>query len=174
MSTLAEENRIEDTALPADGAVAESTVCEDTAVANTEGTAEGITEGTEALPAPQAAEEASPVDYERMAAEDLAEIKRLDPAYAPASHLGELPFATRFAELRDLGLSVREALAAAAPRFARTDGRSHLRAVAPRGGKAAPEGLAPGDMKAARSLFYGLSDSEINALYRRVTQKHND
>ena len=118
--------------------------------------------------------EEPPVDYARLASEDLAEIKRLDPAYAPASHLSELPFAARFAELRDLGLTVREALAAAAPRFARTDGRAHLRAVAPHGAKAPPEGLAPSDMKNARALFNGLSDSEINALYRRVTQKHND
>ena len=29
--------------------------------------------------------EEEPVDYEQLAAEDLAEIKRLDPSYAPAS-----------------------------------------------------------------------------------------
>lgn len=109
------------------------------------------------------------VDYERLAAEDLAEIKRLDPAYAPASHLGELPFARRFAELRDLGLSVKEALAASAPRFDRYDDRAHLRAVTPRGTRA-PEGTLDRDrMKEAKLLFSGLSESEINALYRRVS-----
>ena len=123
---------------------------------------------------PPAVEQASPTDYAKMAADDLAEIKRLDAAYAPAKHLGDLPFAMRFAELRDMGLSVREALAAAAPRFDRADGRAHLRAVAPHGAKAAPEGLAGEEMKNARTLFYGLSDSEINTLYRRVTQRHGD
>lgn len=151
-------------AVPTDGAPAEEAPAPDAPV---------VTADAESAPTEPPAEEA-PVDYAKMAEEDLAEIKRLDPAYAPAAHLGELPFAARFAELRDLGLSVKEALAAAAPRFPRTDGRAHLRAVAPRGGKAAPEGLAPSELKNARALFYGLSDSEINALYRRVTQKHND
>ena len=118
--------------------------------------------------------EEEPVDYEQLAAEDLAEIKRLDPSYAPASHLGELPFARRFAELRDLGLSVKEALAAAAPRFERQDGKTHLRAVAPRGARI-PEGTLDRDrMKEAKQLFAGLSEQEINALYRRVTHAHND
>ena len=41
-------------------------------------------------------EEADFIDYEALAAKDLAEIKRLDPSYAPAAHLSELPFARRF------------------------------------------------------------------------------
>ena len=113
------------------------------------------------------------VDYEKLAAEDLAEIKRLDPSYAPAAHLGELPFARRFAELRDLGLSVKEALAAASPRFERGDGRNHLRAVAPRGARAAEGMLDRDSMKEAKLLFGNLSENEINALYRRVTRSGN-
>ena len=113
------------------------------------------------------------IDYARLAAEDLAEIKRLDPTYAPAAHLGDLPFAHRFAELRDLGLSVAEALAAAAPRFDRYDGKRHLRAVTPRGTKS-PEGSLDRDrMKEAKLLFHGMSEAEINALYRRVSQRNN-
>ena len=130
----------------------------------------------EAVPeAPPADSDSEPeVDYARMAEEDLAEIKRLDPSYAPAAHLGELPFARRFAELRDLGLSVKEALAAASPRFQSYDGRAHLRAVAPRGARA-PEGVLDRDrMKEAKLLFSGLSEGEINALYRRVSRKNND
>ena len=122
--------------------------------------------------APQ--EEEAPVDYEQMAAEDLAEIKRLDPSFAPAAHLGEPPFARRFAELRDLGLSVKEALAAAAPRFEKQDGKTHLRAIAPRGTRA-PEGMLDRDgMKAAKLLFGNLSEREINSLYKRVTRSGND
>ena len=125
---------------------------------------------TDGLPA----SEEIPVDYEAMAAEDLAEIKRLDSSYAPASHLSELPFARRFAELRDLGLSVKEALAAASPRFDRADGKRHLRAMTPRGTRS-PEGTMDRDrMKEAKLLFGNLSESEINALYRRVTRSHND
>ena len=129
------------------------------------------TEATERADA-SPAEEAS-VDYARVAAEDLAEIKRLDPAYAPAAHLSELPFAKRFAQLRDLGLSVAEALAAARPRFERTDGRAHLTPVAPRGARA-PEGTLDRErMKEARMLFGDLSDAEINALYRRVNRTND-
>ena len=121
---------------------------------------------------PPAIEDAA-VDYAQLAAEDLAEIKRLDPAYAPVAHLGDLPFARRFAELRDLGLSVKEALAAAAPRFARANAKGHLRAVAPRGARA-PEGVLDHDgMQEARLLFGNLSDAEINALYRRVTKSNH-
>lgn len=125
-------------------------------------------ESSDTLPTP----EEPAVDYAQLAAEDLAEIKRLDPSYAPAAHLGDLPFARRFAELRDLGLSVKEALAAAAPRFERADTKGHLRAVAPRGARA-PEGMLDRDgMREAKLLFGNLSDTEINALYRRVTQSN--
>ena len=88
-----------------------------------------------------------------MAAADLAEIKRLDPTYAPASHLSELPFARRFAALRDLGLSVTEALAAVTPRFSPHDTRSHLRIASP-GGAQGPTGLlSREELKAAKELF---------------------
>ncbi len=113
------------------------------------------------------------IDYERLAAEDLAEIKRLDPTFAPAAHLSELPFARRYAQLRDMGLSVTEALAAAYPRFERADGRRHLRAIAPRGSRAPADTLSHDGMKEAKSLFVGLSESEINALYRRVRAKND-
>jgi hypothetical protein len=128
---------------------------------------------TETDAAPDGATEVTPVDYARQAAEDLAEIKRLDPAYAPAAHLAELPFAKRFAQLRDLGLSVAEALAAARPRFARTDGRAHLTPLAPRGVGTPGGTLDRERMKEARMLFGDLSDAEINALYRRVSQSND-
>lgn len=116
--------------------------------------------------------EETPKDYEAMAAADLAEIKRLDPTYAPASHLSELPFARRFAALRDMGLSVTEALAAVTPRFTPHDTRSHLRVSAP-GGARAPEGLlSREELKAAKELFSDLSEGELHSLYRRVTAEN--
>ena len=119
-------------------------------------------------------EENEEIDYEALAAEDLAEIKRLNPAYAPAAHLSELPFARRFAELRDLGLSVAEALAAASPHMGYKDGRSHLRAMAPRGVGSTEGTLDRARMKEAKLLFSGLSEGEINDLFRRVSQKNYD
>ena len=108
-------------------------------------------------------------DYATQAAEDLKEIRRLDPAYAALTHLGELPHARRFAQLRDLGLSVKEALAASNPRLGRSDGREHLRPPMGRALHTAREG-GPGmrEMEEARTLFSDLDDRQIAALYRRV------
>lgn len=129
-------------------------------------------ESSEKTDAPEEAVEE--IDYEALAAEDLAEIKRLDPSYAPAAHLSELPFARRFAELRDLGLSVAEALAAASPHTGYRDGRLHLRALAPRGRGSTEGTLDRAQMKEAKLLFSGLSEGEINALFRRVSQKNHE
>ena len=136
-----------------------------------EGEVETVAEDTSAAPI---TEEEPQTDYAALAASDLAEIKRLDAAYAPATPLSELPFARRFAELRDLGLSVAEALAAASPRFDVDDGRAHLRAMAPRGTSRGEDTLSRTQMKEAKLLFNGLSEREINALYRRVSQKNHD
>lgn len=126
-----------------------------------------------ALPAaPEAPEEpkapAEERDYARQAEEDLEEIKRLDPAYRSLSHLSQLPSARRFAALRDLGLSVAEALAASNPRFPRENGKAHLRPSMDRGA-ASPRGALSGEeMRRAKELFSDLSDGEIQRLYRRV------
>lgn len=107
-------------------------------------------------------------DYARQAEEDLEEIKRLDPAYRSLSHLSQLPSARRFAALRDLGLSVAEALAASNPRFPRENGKAHLRPSMDRGA-ASPRGALSGEeMRRAKELFSDLSDGEIQRLYRRV------
>ena len=128
--------------------------------------------GAEVTNEPVAAEPPPPIDYAAMAAADLAEIKRLDPTYAPAAHLSELPFARRFAALRDMGLSVAEALSAVTPRFSPYDTRSHLRPSAP-GGARNPEGcLSAEEMKAAKVLFSDLSEKELQSLYRRVTAEN--
>ena len=122
----------------------------------------------EETPAPPAAAE---IDYGAMAAADLAEIKRLDPTFAPAAHLCELPFAARFAALRDLGLSVAEALSAVTPRFSPHDNRSHLRSAFPGGAREAEGLLSREELKEAKSLFSDLSEKELHALYRRVTTR---
>lgn len=119
-------------------------------------------------------EEADTIDYAAQAEADLAEIKRLAPQYAPAAHLSELPFAHRFAELRDLGLSVSEALAAASPYPTPKDSRAHLRSMTPRGMGSTEASLDRAQMKEAKLLFSGLSEGEINALFRRVSRKEYD
>lgn len=125
---------------------------------------EGEGEGASALE--EALEEA--IDYAALAISDLAEIKALCHEFASAEKLGDLPFAHRFAELRDLGLSVKEALAAAMPERVYESGKSHLRSAVPRPSYVPEESLSHEEMRAAKDLFYGMSEKEINALYRRV------
>ena len=112
-------------------------------------------------------------DYARMAEEDLAEIKRLDPSYLSLTHLSQLPFARRFASLRDLGLSVKEALAASNPRFPRENGKSHLRPSVDKGAASARGTLSGEEMRHAKELFSDLNDAEIQKLYRRVRSPYS-
>ena len=141
---------------------------------------EETTEGApnEALPLPDESTEAveespspAPVDYEALAKEDLAAIKMLSPELSAVNHLSELPFARRFAELRELGLSVKEALFATRTSLPTQSGKEHLRSSVPRA-KGTCEGcLSPEEMRAAKDLFYGLSEKEIHALYARVSAR---
>lgn len=112
--------------------------------------------------------ESAPLDFEALAAADLAQIKALVPELADARHLSELPFAHRFAELRELGLSVKEALYATMPSVPRGSGKSHLISSVPRGRGIPSDTLSIDEMRAAKDLFYGLSEKEITSLYRRV------
>ena len=113
--------------------------------------------------------------YRRQAEEDLAEIARLDPTAGAYGHLGEMPGALRFAELRGLGLSVREAYFAVRgasdekPLYER-GGRAHLHGSVPGRAAAVGVGMSAGEIEGARRLFPHLSDREITALYRRVKE----
>lgn len=111
----------------------------------------------------------TPFDPAELAAADLVEIKRLAPCYAEAEDLRELPFAHRFAELRELGLSVGEALAAVTPRFEKENGKAHLRPGVGVG-RSRPAGtMSAEEMAEARALFRDLDERAIHALYRKVT-----
>ena len=113
-------------------------------------------------------EEDNEKDFAALAAADLAEIKSLLPDFANVRHLSELPFAHRFAELREMGLSVKEALYANLPSLPRGSGKSHLTSSVPRGRGIPSDTLSTEEMRAAKDLFYGLSEKEINSLYKRV------
>ena len=114
---------------------------------------------------------AEPVDYEAMAREDLAAIKALSPELSGVNHLSELPFAHRFAELRELGLSVKEALFATLPTLPTKSTKEHLRSSVPRAKGSYEGALSPEEMRAAKELFYGLSEKEIHSLYARVSAR---
>ena len=116
--------------------------------------------------------------YEKQAEDDLAELKRLAPEAAGYRHLGEMPGALRFAELRGLGLSVEEAYYAVCgkntgkPSLDR-GGRAHLHGSVPGRAASGGVGMSVGEIEAARRLFPGLSDREITSLFRRVNENRN-
>lgn len=123
-------------------------------------------------PAPETAESEI---YEKQAEEDLLELQKIDPDAASYRHLGEMPGALRFAELRGLGLSVEEAYCAV--RGAKTEkplpdrgGRAHLHASVPGRAASGGVGMTVGEIESARRLFPGLPDREIASLWRRVNE----
>ena len=118
------------------------------------------------------------IDYSRIAAEDLSEIKRLFPEFSDLEDIRQLNNATRFGELRDAGLSVSEALAATnmdrmmtslAQKIARSDGKSHLRSAVPVASSVHKNRMSAEELHSARELFGSLSDRELEHLYKRAT-----
>ncbi len=111
------------------------------------------------------------IDYEALAAEDLATLQKLVPGISHITHIKDLPGAARYAELRDRGLNAEEAFWAAchasvAPRGG-YDNRSHLRSAVPRGAGGNPAVMTAAEMHAAKELFEDLSESEIQKLYAK-------
>ncbi len=113
------------------------------------------------------AEEETP-RFAEMAEKDLAELKRLFPETEGICALWEMPNAVRFGELRELGLSVREAYMACSPLRERENNRGHLRSSVPRRVGGAGMRMSGSEFDAARKLFPNMSEREIHALYRRV------
>ncbi len=110
------------------------------------------------------------VDYAALAAEDLAALKAQFPALREISSLAALPDPVRYAELREMGLSPKEAyLATGGTARSRTDNRAHLLSAVPRQGALAENLPTAEQMAEARRLFSNLSDAQIHRLYQKVT-----
>lgn len=114
------------------------------------------------------AEEA--IDYAAVAAEDLSELRAQFPALRALPSLAALADPVRYAELREMGLSPKEAyLAIGGTARRKSDNRSHLLSSVPRS-SALAENLPSGEeMAEARRLFSNLSDAQIHRLYKKVT-----
>lgn len=106
-------------------------------------------------------------DYAAMADADLLEVKRLVPALDGLGHLGAMPEAVRFGELREMGLSVKEALGALGL-LGKGENRGHLRASVPRRVGTDSPRMSYGELAEAKRLFPGMEEREITRLYRRV------
>lgn len=120
-------------------------------------------------------EELNP-DYAAMAASDLSEIQSAFPELRHVKSLTELESLERYAELREAGLSAVEAAAATQYerlRKPREDTRLHLSSSVPLHTATPSSRISLGELQAARDLFPSLSDREIEALYKRASQRKN-
>ena len=127
-------------------------------------------ETDENVQAPDEAEEEL-MDYKELAEADLAQLRAQFPQLSRISHLSELDNPRRYAELREAGLSPKEALLATDDsrlRQRRYDNRAHLHSAVPKGACGGVS-MTASELSAARNLFEGLSDAELAALYRRAT-----
>lgn len=109
------------------------------------------------------------VDYGALIESDLNTLRSQFPELGGINDITELNNPLRYAALRDLGLTPEEAYLATAKRRAQ-DTRAHLRSAHGRNA-ATPLGMmSQHEMSAARDLFPGLSDAEIQRLYKKVTK----
>lgn len=101
---------------------------------------------------------------------DLEELKREFSELKEIKSITELKNPTRYAALRELGLSVSEAYLATTPRAAAPDNRAHLKSSVPSAARSPHSSMTRQEMNEARAIFGDISDSEIQKLYQRVTR----
>ena len=112
----------------------------------------------------------APIDYEALAREDARILSEIFPSLRDIKSITELKNPLRYAALRDLGLTPKEAYLATGGSSLGYDNRSHLFSTA-RSKRISPEGqMTHSELEAARELFSGLSDREIHSLYKKVTK----
>ena len=126
---------------------------------------ESVTEDGASTPA-----DAEPdcVDYAEIARADMEALRLEFPELREKSSITELKNPLRYAALRDLGLTPREAYLATSAPAVRYDNRSHLRSSVPSGARESTDRLGATELEAARELFSGLSDRELQKLYKKV------
>lgn len=122
--------------------------------------------------APEAASGEEPIDYAAIEREDLDALTRAFPDLAGMESLTQLGDPIRYGELRDLGLTPEEAYLATAKRrpSPRPETRAHLHSAVPRHAGGSGYNMTAREMSAARELFSGMSDAEIQKLYRKVSR----
>lgn len=109
------------------------------------------------------------VDYEQLEREDIREIHELFPEARGIESITELENPERYAALRDLGLSPKEAYLATGRVKRAPDNRRHLSSAVPRGAGAPGGSMTRSELERARDLFPGLGDRELMGLYRKVS-----
>lgn len=129
--------------------------------------AEAVVDGGDAT---DADEKSDGVDYARLIEEDLATLRNEFPEVVGLETVHGLKNPVRFGALRDLGLTPREAFLASGGAVRARDNRAHLIPSVPRGVRGAADAIPRHELDMARAIFTGMSDTEIQKLYRKVTK----
>lgn len=130
---------------------------------------EGTSAAGEEIDAPKQSSEHE-VDYASVLNADIEALRGEFPELASMEGIGELADPIRFGALRDLGLTAKEAYLASGGRRRAYDNRTHLISSVPGGARSAVDGISRQELDMARDLFDGMSESEIQKLYRKVTK----
>lgn len=130
---------------------------------------EGETVEAQVEPSSSETSEVNTDDIEKALEGELEELRGIFSELESVSDITEIKNPLRYAALRDLGLSPSEAYLAARGPVARGDNRSHLSTSVP---KVTGQGasMPKDELIRAREIFYGMSDSEIQRLWRKVTK----
>lgn len=127
--------------------------------------------------------EARRTSFDTLMANDLAELHRCYPETQNISSLTQMENFVEFGKLRDKGLSVKQAYAAANPDGVRKSveaavkqsslngTKDHLRSVAPQSAKDASIQMSQKDLASWREIFPDKTDAEIKDLYQRAVKK---
>lgn len=122
-------------------------------------------------------------EFEKKMQSDFAEIQREFPETRGLKSLHEIENLAKFGRFRDLGLSPKEAYAAANPDSVRksvaaatkqqslNETKAHLKSAVPAGSKDDGIAISKKELKEWRDLFPNLSDKEIGKLYKESAKK---
>ena len=122
-------------------------------------------------------------EFEKKMLSDFAEIQREFPETRGLKSLREIENLAKFGRFRDLGLSPKEAYAAANPDSVRknvaaatkqqslNETKAHLKSAVPAGSKDDGIAISKKELREWRDLFPNLSDKEISKLYRESAKK---
>lgn len=122
-------------------------------------------------------------EFEKKMLSDFAEIQREFPETRGLKSLREIENLAKFGRFRDLGLSPKEAYAAANPDSVRksvaaatkqqslNETKAHLKSAVPAGSKDDGIAISKKELKEWRDLFPNLSDKEISKLYKESAKK---
>ena len=101
--------------------------------------------------------------------EDLAVLKEEFAELSLVKSLSDIEGATRYGALRDLGLTPSEAYRATRTTPTRQNTRAHLSSAVPRMAVAPGERISREELRMMRGIFSDLSDSDLQRLYKKVT-----